>query len=162
VIIQDYHNDKGVFTTREFLHELVTKGQRIRLAGSAAHQNGVAERSILTITRIAKTMLLHAALRQGGSRIHQDLWPQAMDHAAWLYNHILKPGSGLFPLEMWTRSAAMNTTDTLGNCHVWGFSTFVREPKLRKNGVKFPRLAPRRRQGVNLGFSRLPVWLLWF
>jgi hypothetical protein len=49
----------------------------------------------------------------------------------------------------------MNIADTLGNCRIWGCSTFVLEPKLRKNGVKIPRWAPRSRQGVNLGFSRL-------
>jgi hypothetical protein len=156
VIIQDYHTDNGVFTAQEFLNELVTKGQRIRFAGSgAAHQNGVAERSILTITGMARTMLLHAALRHGGSHIHQDLWPQAIDHAVWLYNRIPRVDSGLSPMEMWTRSTAMNIADTLGNCHVWGCPIFVLEPKLRKNGVKIPRWAPRSRQGVNLGFSRL-------
>ena len=156
VVVQDYHTDNGVFSAKEFLNELVTKGQRIRFAGSgAAHQNGIAERSILTITGMARTMLLHAALRHGGSHIHQDLWPQAIDDAVWLFNRIPRTDSGLSPLEMWSRSAAMNIADTLGNCHVWGCPTFVLEPKLRKNGVKIPRWAPRSRQGVNLGFSRL-------
>jgi hypothetical protein len=119
VIVQNYHTNNGVFTAKEFLNELVTKGQKVRFAGSgAAHQNGIAERSILTITNMARTMLLHAALRHCGSQIHQDLWPQAMDHAVWLYNRIPRPDTGLSPTEMWTRSTSINLADTFGNCHV--------------------------------------------
>jgi hypothetical protein len=157
VIVQDYHTNNGVFTAKEFLIELVTKGQKVTFAGSgAAHQNGIAECSILTITNMARTMLLfHAALRHGWSQNHQDLWPQAMDHAVWLNNRIPRPDSGLPPMEMWIRSTSINLADTLGYCHIWGCPTFVLEPKLQKNGVKIPKWAPWSRQGVNVGFSRM-------
>ena len=156
IIIQNYHTDNGVFSSKELLQELVSKGQKIRLAGSgAAHQNGIAERATLTIVNMARTMLLHAALRHGGHIIQQDLWPQAMDHAVWLYNRLPRPDTGFSPLEMWSRVTTLNTSDILGNCHVWGCPVFVLDPKLRKDGVKIPKWAPRSQQGVNMGFSRL-------
>ena len=155
VIIQGYHTDNGVFTAKEFMEELLSKGQNIRFSGAGAgHQNGVAERSIRTVVGIARTMMLHAALRHGSGMISQNLWPQAMDHAVWLYNRIPQTQSGLSPLELWTRSTAFNISDTLNNCHVWGCPVFVLDPKLRKDGVKIPKWAPRSKQGVNLGFSR--------
>jgi hypothetical protein len=156
VIVQDYHTVKGVFTAKEFLNDLVIKDQKVRFAGSgAAHQNGIAERSILTITNMARTMLLHAALRHGGSQIHQDHWPLAMDHSVWIYNRIPRPDTGLSPMEMWNHSTSINLADILGNCHVWRCPTFVLEPKLQKNGVKIPKWAPRSRQGVNVGISSM-------
>jgi transposase InsO family protein len=156
VVVQAYHTDNGIFSSKEFLGELVSKGQNIRFSGSgAAHQNGVAERGIRTVVGMARTMMLHAALRYGDRVITQDLWPQAMDHAVWLYNRMPRTDTGLSPEEMWTRSTAMNVADVLANCHVWGCPVFVLEPKLRKSGVKIPKWNPRSRQGVNVGFSRL-------
>jgi len=156
VIIQGYHTDNGVFSAKAFLEELASKGQTARFSGSGAgHQNGIAERSIRTVVGMARTMMMHAALRHGGGVINQELWPMAMDHAAWIYNRIPQQGSGLSPLELWTRSTAMNVADTLGNCHVWGCPTFILDPKLRKDGAKLPKWAPRSRQGVNMGFSRM-------
>lgn len=155
VIIQGYHTDNGVFSSKEFMEELMHKGQNVRFSGAGAgHQNGVAERSIRTVVGIARTMLLHAALRHGSGVINQNLWPQAMDHAVWLYNMIPQSQSGMSPIELWTRSTAFNIGDTLNNCHVWGCPVFVLDPKLRKDGVKIPKWAPRSKQGVNLGFSR--------
>lgn len=156
VVVQAYHTDNGVFSSKEFLAELVSKGQNIRFSGSgAAHQNGIAERGIRTVVGMARTMMLHAALRYGDRVITQDLWPQAMDHAVWLYNRMPRMDTGLSPNEMWTRSTVMDAADVLANCHVWGCPVFVLEPKLRKSGVKIPKWDPRSRQGVNVGFSRL-------
>jgi transposase InsO family protein len=101
VVVQAYHTDNGIFSSKEFLTELVSKGQNIRFSGyGAAHQNGIAERGIRTVVGMARTMMLHAALRYGDRVITQDLWPQAMDHAVWLYNRMPRTDTGLSPNEM--------------------------------------------------------------
>ena len=153
VKIQAYHTDNGVFTSKAFMEELIRTNQRVRFSGSgAAHQNGVAERGILTVVSMARKMLLHAAMRNPG--IDPGHWPMAMDYAIWLYNHIPRMDSGLSPLELWSRSRELQVSESLQNCHVWGCPTFVLDPKLRKGGVKIPKWAPRSRQGVFMGFSR--------
>lgn len=154
VKIQAYHSDNGIFTSKAFMEELIRTNQTIRFAGAGAgHQGGVAERGIRTIVTMARTMMLHAALRHGDA-IKQELWPQAMDYAVWLYNHIPRMDTGLSPIEMWSRSRYMSASDILVNCKVWGCPVFVLEAKLRKDGVKIPKWAPRSRQGVFMGFSK--------
>jgi hypothetical protein len=102
---------------------------------------------------MTRTMMLHAATRHSPGVISKSLWPQAMDHAVWLYNRIPQFHNGLSPLELWTRSTVLNICDTLNNRHVWGCPTFVLDPKLRKDGVKTLKCAARSQQDVNLGIS---------
>ena len=130
--------------------------QSLSLSGvGTAHQNAVAERGIKTVVNMARTMLLHAALRSPEGAITAELWPMAMDHATWLYNCIPHMDTGFAPVQLWTQSGFMDVKHVLSSCHVWGCPTFVLEPKLQKPGVKVPKWAPRSRCGVNLGFSRL-------
>jgi transposase InsO family protein len=121
VVIQVYHTDNGVFSSKELLGELVSKGQSIRFSGSgAAHENGVAESGIRTVVGMARTMMFHAPRRYGDKVITQDLSPQAMDHAVWIYNRMPRTDTGISPNEMWTRSAAMDASAVFANRHVWG------------------------------------------
>ena len=46
-------------------------------------------------------------------------------------------------------------SETLGNCNVWGFQTYVLEPKLQKPGMKMHKWDPRSRRGVNMGYSKM-------
>ena len=46
-------------------------------------------------------------------------------------------------------------SETLINCHGWGCSTYVLEPKLQNPGVKIPKSAPRSQRGVNMVFSKI-------
>ena len=92
---------------------------------------------------MARTMLIHAAMRSPEKTITPDLWPMAMDYAAWIYNHLPKSDTGLSPDEIWTRSQFTPTKDVLARCHVWGAPTYVLEPKLQKSGIKIPKWAPR-------------------
>jgi hypothetical protein len=155
VILQQFHTDNGVFTSKEFMENLMGSEQSVRFSGvGAAHQNGSAERNIQTIVNMARTMMLHAALRSPSGFITADLWPMAMDHAAWLFNRIPSLETGLAPIEVWSRSTQRSRA-LLSDCHVWGCPTFVLEPKLQKGGVKIPKWAPRSRQGVFVGFSKL-------
>jgi hypothetical protein len=125
----------------------------VRFSGvGTGHQNGVAERGIKTVVNMARTMLLHAAIHGPDGFVSTQLWPMAMDYAAWLYNHIPKMDSGVAPVELWSRMA-QSTVMLLDDCHVWGCPVYVLEPKLQKSGVKIPKWNPRSRRGVNMGFS---------
>jgi transposase InsO family protein len=105
VILQQFHTDNGIFTSKEFMEDLMDSEQSVRFSGvGAAHQNGSAERNIQTIANMARTMMLHAALRSPSGFITADLWPMAMDHAAWLYNRIPSLETGLAPIKVWSHS----------------------------------------------------------
>ncbi len=87
VRVKNYHTDNGVFTSSYFMQCLLDKQQNIRFAGvGAAHQNGVAERSIRTIVEAARTMMIHAAIHSEPNTVTAELWSMAMDHAVWLHN----------------------------------------------------------------------------
>ena len=58
------------------------KQQKIRFSGAgASHQNGTAERAIKTLVDMARTMLMHAALRCPEDIFSTDNWPMTMDYA---------------------------------------------------------------------------------
>jgi hypothetical protein len=90
--------------SKEFKADLITKQQQLTFSGVGAHrQNGVAERAIQTVTQWARSMLLHQALhRPDESRL--DLWPFALEHAVYLWNHLPRKDSLIAPVELFTGS----------------------------------------------------------
>jgi len=142
VTVTSYHTDNGIYQSNEFLKELHSKGQGIKMSGvSAQFQNGVAENAIKTTVARARTMMLHAALRWPDVK-DQNLWPYALSHAAYLHNQTPDQASGWSPVELWTRSKADHTQ--LQNLHVWGSPAYVLEPTLH-DGSKLPKWNPRSR-----------------
>ena len=63
--------------------------------------------------------------------------------------------SGLFAIELWSRSRFEPVAETLRNCHVWGCPIYDLEPKLQKPGVKITKWDPRSRRGLNMDFSQI-------
>ena len=88
-------------------------------------------------------------------QISTDLWTMAMDYAVWVYNRTPDTQSGLFAIEIWSRSIFEPVSETLINCHFCGCPIYVLESKLQNPGVKFPKWAPRSRRGVNIGFGKM-------
>jgi hypothetical protein len=152
VVIQNYHTDNGVFTSKEFMRELAEKGQGITLSGvSAQFQNGAAENAIKIVVRNARTMMIHATLRWPGF-VEKDLWPMALSHAAYLFNITPNMETGVAPISTWTKTT--QETNALRNSHTWGCPVYVLTPKL-KDGQKIPKWEPRSCRGQYVGNSPL-------
>ena len=149
VVVDQYKADNGVFKARKFVAHVRERNQRISYCGvNAHHQNAIAERSIRTVSEMARSMMLHSSLRwkQG---VDSSLWPMAVDYAVHIYNHL--PGSnGQCPADLFT--GALIPRHQLKNIHVWGCPVYVLDPKLQQ-GKKLPRWEPRSRQGVFVGYS---------
>ena len=150
VTVQAYHTDNGIFTAKEFMRELAEKGQGIKYSGvSAQFQNGAAENAIKIVVRNARTMMIHATLRWPGF-VEKDLWPQALSHAAYLYNITPKMETGVSPMSIFTKT--MQEGNSLRNSHTWGCPVYVLAPKL-KDGQKIPKWEPRSNRGQFVGHS---------
>jgi hypothetical protein len=88
VLVQNYHTDNGIFSAKQFLDTIENNLQGICFSGPGAHhQNGVAERSIGTVFSIARTMMIHAAIRWPAV-IEPLLWPMSISYAVWLFNRM--------------------------------------------------------------------------
>jgi transposase InsO family protein len=85
IIIKKYHTNNGIFASQVFRQACAALHQTISFSGvGARHQNGVAERSIKTISQWACSNLLYTTSHW--STVTIKLWPQAMDYAVLVYN----------------------------------------------------------------------------
>jgi GAG-pre-integrase domain/Zinc knuckle len=138
LFVQSYHTDNGIFSAKLFINEIENHLQKIRFSGPGAHhQNGIAERSIGTIFSIARTMMIHAAIRWKDV-IEPLLWPMSIEYAVWIYNRMPKP-NGLSPLEILSR--IKSPRGTLSNSHVFGCPVYVLDPKLQGSST-LPKFTP--------------------
>jgi hypothetical protein len=63
VFVQNYLTDISDFKANKFVKHIHQTHQLLRLCGTNAHhQNGVSERSIQTISKMARSMILHASV----------------------------------------------------------------------------------------------------
>ena len=115
---------------------------------NARHKNGVAKRAVKTVSECARALMLHAALHCDGE-VTRDLWPMAVDHATYLYNH-LPNESGIAPVDLFTGITAPR--HKLKSLHMWGAPIYVLGSVLQA-GKKLPRWQPRSRRGMFVGFS---------
>ncbi len=153
VEVARYHSDYGVFTSAEFQEDCKLKHQQQTYSGvGAKYQNGGAEWLIQSIMSMACTFMIHALLHwgeQGSDAVA--LWPFAVCHAVWLYNHLPNGVTGLSPIEIVT-GTRLDHRDFLCT-HVWGCPVYVLDPRLQ-DGKKIPKWNCRARQGQFLGFFR--------
>jgi Reverse transcriptase (RNA-dependent DNA polymerase) len=152
VIIQKYQSDNGsAFTSGQYTQHLTEFKQVTRFAGVGAHhQNGIAERNIQTIMSMARTMMIHAAIRWPETT-DTCLWPMAVDYAVFIHNHLPNKHSGLSPIDLFTRTRW--PTHKMNDLHVWGCPTYVLDPRVQ-DGKKLPKWTPRSRRGVFVGLSK--------
>ena len=88
------------FKSQEYQSDLKRKNQTIRYSGVGAHHhNGVAERSMHTVSESARTMLIHSAIHWLQEML-MDLWPFDMDYATYTYNWLPKSAGGLSPIQI--------------------------------------------------------------
>ena len=80
-----------------------------------------------------------------------NLWPFAMDHAVYIWNHLPRSRNGLSPLELFT-SLKLPNYDPILRARVWGCPVYVLDPKLQ-DGKKLPKWTKRSRLGIYLGNS---------
>ena len=147
--IRSFLTDNGVFKAQNFLADVRQKNQTIQFCGvGAKHQNGIAENHIGTISRLARSMMIHSALRWPDAH-DISLWPLCLQHAVYIWNQL--PGSdGLSPEEKWT--SVKSDHRKLRQLHPWGCPAYVLHPTLQ-DGKKLPKWKPRSRQGQFVGYS---------
>ena len=151
VSIKKYHADNMPFGNGDFVRSVEDSGQPIKFSGVGAHhQNGVAERAIQTMSSWARTMLLHATIHWPEAE-HLHLWPLALQHAAYLWNHLPNRTTGVAPIEIFS-GVSFSTFEHLTSSHVWGCPVYVLDPKLQ-DGKKLPKWQARARHGQYLGIS---------
>ena len=124
--------------------------QVIRFAGVGSHhQNGHAEVHIGIVMSMARTIMLHAAIHWP-DMADPCLWPMAVHHAAYLFNHLPDPATGFSPCDLFSRTRY--PLKNLHNMHVWGCPVYVLEKSLA-DGKKIPRWKPRSVRCVYMGTS---------
>lgn len=151
VIIQSYTSDNGsAFSSVDFNKELAEFKQTVRFAGVGAHHhNGVAERNIQSIMCMARTMMLHAAIRWPETA-DTSLWPMAVDYAVYVHNHLPRRDTGLSPMDLF--SGTKWPTHKCNDLHVWGCPVYVLDSQMQ-DGKKLPRWTTRSRRAIFVGLS---------
>ena len=61
LLVQSYHTENGFFNSKKFMELIIGQGNNIRFGGVGdAHQNGVSENSIKTITSRDHKMMIYS------------------------------------------------------------------------------------------------------
>ena len=151
VLPQKYMSDNAsAFTSKSFTDHLRIYRQWNSFAGAGAHHhNGIAERSIRTIMAIARTMMLHSAIHWP-DMADATLWPMAVSHAVFLWNHLPGLDTGLSPSDLFTKSRWPQ--QRFHDLHVWGCPVYVLN-KTISDGKKIPKWQPRSTRMKYMGLS---------
>ena len=151
VIPQKFISDNGkAFTSKAFQEHLQQFKQTIdHAAPGAHHHNAIAERAIYTITAIARSLLIHCGLYWPEVADVQ-VWPMAVAHAVWLYNHMPNLSTGLSPHDLFTKTRFPQSK--FHDLHVFGCPVYVLKKQLQ-DGKKIPRWEHRSNRCQLMGFS---------
>ena len=146
--MRKYRADNGVFNSAEFEAEIGKGSQSITYSGvGAQHQNGVAEQAIWTVVERARTMLIHAVMRNQ-EHVDVQLWPFAMTYSCHLWNIVPKLNQ-FSPIELLSQTIHTRNYSYLRHSHVWGCPVYILEYDVAV-GKKLPKWSPRARHGVYL------------
>jgi hypothetical protein len=147
VSIKSIRADNGVNAAQAFKDSCTKHRQKLTFCGVGAHwQNGIAERFIGTITKRARTILLHA-MHRWPSVIHEDLWPFAVRHAIAFHNASIRKGKTDCPFQAFTGE---DLPDGVQDFRVFRSPVYVLKKELQ-DGNKLSKWTSRSWQGVYIG-----------
>ena len=149
VHVRAYHADNGRFAEKTFLLDAKQKGQQVTFCGvNAHHQNGIAEKKIRDLQKLARTQLIFAKHRWPNA-IETFLWPYALRNAASVHNNTTLTGAKQSPIELF---ASVQVKPKIRHLHAFGCPVYVLKDKLQ-SGKSIPKWETRARVGINLGPS---------
>jgi hypothetical protein len=151
VHIKEYVTDNNPFHGTDWVDDCKNQRQNHKFSGVGAHHQNYAERNIQSIFNMARAMLIHFAMHWPQASA-TNLWPFAVDHAIYIWNHLPSSSHKLSPIELFTKTKFHNHHH-LQNLHVFGCPVYVLDAKLQ-DAKKLPKWERRSRRGVYLGFSR--------
>ena len=135
VKVTHYHADNGRFAETAFMADVAVKGQTISFCGVNAHfQNGRAERRIRSLQDMARTQLLHAAVRWP-TAITTNLWPYAITNVSNSMNDSPAKDQKVTRMERFTQSGVR---PNLKHHHHIGVPVYVLINELQ-SGKKVPK-----------------------
>jgi hypothetical protein len=98
---------------------------------------------------MARTMMLHAAIYWPNSA-DATLWPMAVSHAVFLYNHMPIETTGISPNDLFMKTRWAQSK--LHDIHVWGCPVYVLDSTIA-DGKKIPKWKPRSECAIYMGLS---------
>ena len=126
VQICDYYTNNGIYTSKGFATEFVSKFQGIKHSGVGGHPHSVvADIAIKLNVCTAHTMMIYAVLHWPDHN-HQDIWPLFIIQAVLLQNDIHIQSFYITPHEVWSCSKYLFSA--LVNAHPWGQPFYVLQP----------------------------------
>lgn len=156
--------DNGTFRSKAFVQHVKKCDQDISFCGvNAHHQNGIAERYIRTIVERGRTNFIHAATKWP-SKLPDELWTFAMNHAVHQWNNTPRPDLNFFtPNEIFkgevhrsidesSENPKASPIDLSRDFHPFGCPVYVLEEALQE-GQTLPKMDPRSRVGIFMGYS---------
>jgi hypothetical protein len=136
ISIKKYHADNGLFALNTFKEDCALLDQRCLFSDVGAHhQNGIAEQNIKTVAQWARPNMLHFS-HHWPVKTNVHFWPQVIDYALWVFNHLPNLANGLLPNKIWSSCCA--STEEFNWSHVFGCQVYVLNAALQ-DGNKIPK-----------------------
>jgi transposase InsO family protein len=149
VQIKNIRADNGIYTAQLFKEACLRQQQNLTFCTVGAHwQNGIAECFIGTITKRARTILLHA-MAKWPTIIPEHMWTFALCHAVNFHNCSIRKDKTISPYEAFT---GQTPPWSLSDFRVFGTPTYVVRKELQ-DGATLNKWKPRSWLGVYVGIS---------
>ena len=148
VKVEAYHADNGEFAEkgfREVIANLNQAGTFCRVGSH--HQNALVEQYIQQITKMGRTVLLHAK-RDWKEAIGTILWPFAIKAVEDMRNDLKLNEKGWAPIHHYSK---LFSNIEIKHWHTWDCPVFVLDTKAQSGHL--PKWDPKARVGIYLGYS---------